>query len=80
MVSEGFEEHRDKIVRSRGVPAEVVEPEPLEVQALKAVLIEDGIEARETVKAMGRADRAVLDFWLHELSNIIDDVQMGDRL
>lgn len=52
----------------------------LEVLALLAVLNEDGEKARKIVQRMGRGQRAVLSFWLHELETIIDDVQMGNRL
>lgn len=51
-----------------------------ELRALGAIMDEDGDGARKIVRSMSRQSRAVLQFWITELSNVIDDVQMSDRI
>jgi hypothetical protein len=55
-------------------------PAGAEVEALCAVFNENGTRAREIVRSMPRRDRAIFTFWLLELTNIIDEIQLGDRL
>lgn len=61
-------------------PPEVDPGDAPEVQALKAVMREDGIAVRRILREMPRRDRAVLDFWITELSGAIFNAQQTDGI
>lgn len=50
------------------------------VRAAFAAVVDDDLEqARDIVLALSGQDRAVLSFWLTELSSLVDDTEMARR-
>lgn len=49
----------------------------MELEALKAVMDGDNQKAVEVVRSMTAKDRAILLFWLRELTGITDDVDIS---
>lgn len=51
----------------------------LELEALKAVMDADYPRAVDLLRSMSAKDRAVLVFWLRELTGMADDVDISDK-
>lgn len=62
------------------VPEDVKGPLSRDVSAFLAVTEDRTQDARRTVKDMSGRDRAVLSFWLQELSRIVEDAELSRRL